>query len=189
MIERRAMVLVEFAPLSVPFDRRLQTAACTLVILFGPTTIFLTFWAMVQNNYLLLKYGMILFVAWEILIDNSQCRGGRPFHWFINLRLWNLFRDYFPARLHVTERLDSSKKYVFCLHPHGIIGMSMWPTLFMGCENARERLGVDYRICTVTINFKIPMWRGGALAHSISIPIYISTPISIPVYLSTYLDV
>src|ERR1700758_1017119 len=35
--------------------------------------------------------------------------------------IWSLFASYFPARLHRSEELPSTRKYIFGYHPHGII--------------------------------------------------------------------
>lgn len=35
-------------------------------------------------------------------------------------------RSYFPISLHQEHEFDASKRHVFVIHPHGIIGFSTW---------------------------------------------------------------
>ena len=36
-------------------------------------------------------------------------------------KIWSLFGSYFPARLHRSQELEPTRKYIFGYHPHGII--------------------------------------------------------------------
>jgi hypothetical protein len=43
-------------------------------------------------------------------------------------RWWDGFRAYFPLSLHQEQPFDAQKRYLFAIHPHGVIGISAWLT-------------------------------------------------------------
>lgn len=51
------------------------------------------------------------------------------------------------------------KPHIFALHPHGVISVSAICNLLWNGNHALERIGLDYRIVTVTFNFLVPLWR------------------------------
>jgi 2-acylglycerol O-acyltransferase 2 len=71
--------------------------------------------------------------------------------------LQRLFRDYFPAEIVAEERLDPEKKYLFGLHPHGVIGISAWANFFNTVSPVLR--DINYRIVTLASNFWIPITR------------------------------
>ena len=116
------MALVEFAPLNIPFYRRLQTLAVVIFYysfyfgaLFGSAAIlFLLF-----SSYYPLA---LLYLAWAYIYDaQTPNHGGRRSRFMRNLKIWKYFRDYFPLKLIRTVELDPSKNYIFGYHPHGIL--------------------------------------------------------------------
>lgn len=119
--------MVKWAPLSVPLERRLQTAAVLLAMTMMPISLsilgLLCFWPP-----LVALYGreiVALICLWTYVIDrNTPARGGRPVSWMPRLRWWYYLQRYFPAELHVVGKFDPEKKYFFGISPHGIIGTS-----------------------------------------------------------------
>ena len=116
------MALVEFAPLNIPFYRRLQTLAVVIFYysfyfgaLFGSAAIlFLLF-----SSYYPLA---LLYLAWAYIYDaQTPNHGGRRSRFMRNLKIWKYFRDYFPLKLIKTVELEPSKNYIFGYHPHGIL--------------------------------------------------------------------
>ncbi|KAJ3206720.1 Diacylglycerol O-acyltransferase 2 [Dinochytrium kinnereticum] len=80
--------------------------------------------------------------------------------WFNGLGLWDLFREYFMARLIKTAELRSDRNYIFCAHPHGVYCLGVWANLTSNARNLNAVLpGIKIRPCTLPINFKIPFWR------------------------------
>ena len=61
-----------------------------------------------------------LFWSYAFNLRISSC-GGRRSETFRKLKTWNFFRDYFPAKLIRTKKLDPNKNYIFGYHPHGIM--------------------------------------------------------------------
>jgi len=70
--------------------------------------------------------------------DSAPYTQGRPIRWlkrfryfiidrmidycsYISNRGWRYFRDYFPIKLKVEQKLDPDRQYFFAVHPHGIM--------------------------------------------------------------------
>lgn len=124
--------MVRWAPLSIPIERRLQTAAILVILCIGPLVV-LALAALMFAPPLVRWHSRTLlavYVTWALLIDRSPSRGGRPVQWLRRLGLWKLAQSYFPARL-ITPATpyDTTKPHIFASHPHGIISMAAIATL------------------------------------------------------------
>lgn len=111
----------------------------------------------------------VLFAAivWQIIFDrHTPSHGGRPWVWIRSSPLLRLIAEYFSATLVLPPEapFDPSRVYLFALHPHGIISASAICNLVFNVNRPLERLGVPYRVCTVTANFIVPLWREFVLA-------------------------
>ncbi|XP_076145644.1 2-acylglycerol O-acyltransferase 2-A [Alosa pseudoharengus] len=112
---------IEFAPLNVPFHRRLQTAAVVQWVF--------SFLALAQcclAAYVLLCLSDwwvlgALYAGWLYLDRDTPITGGRKSHWVRSWTMWHYFRDYFPITLVKTADLDPSHNYIFGFHPHGVL--------------------------------------------------------------------
>ncbi len=83
--------------------------------------------------------------------------------------VWSLFASYFPARLHRTQELPPTRKYIFGYHPHGIISLgafSAFATEALGF--AQLFPGIKNTLLTLDSNFRIPIYRDYALAMGIA---------------------
>ncbi|XP_045920579.1 2-acylglycerol O-acyltransferase 1 isoform X3 [Micropterus dolomieu] len=115
---------IEFAPLNVPLQRRLQTAA-TLQWVFS----FLALAQCCLAAIVLLALsdwwmGALLYAGWLWLDWDTPSSGGRRSQWVRTWRVWDYFRDYFPLKLVKTVDLDPKKNYIFGFHPHGLVSSS-----------------------------------------------------------------
>ncbi|XP_034972276.1 2-acylglycerol O-acyltransferase 2 [Zootoca vivipara] len=112
---------VEFAPRSIPLERRLQTASvlqwvfsflglaqCCIAIFVG--LLFTRFWLI-----------STLYAAWWACDWDTPSKGGRRVHFVRNWAAWRYMKDYFPATLVKTAELDPAKNYIFGFHPHGVL--------------------------------------------------------------------
>jgi 2-acylglycerol O-acyltransferase 2 len=106
--------IVQFAPLSVPFPRRIQTASIVCWIALLPTSIILFFITLYSSTLLPFCLAYLVFVY----LDPSPEMGGRTSMMFRRLSFWKAMRDFFPIRLVKTSDLDPSKNYVFGYHPY-----------------------------------------------------------------------
>jgi 2-acylglycerol O-acyltransferase 2 len=104
---------------------------------------------------------LLLYVLWQIIFDrHTPKKGGRMIPWLRRLHVWKLAAEYFPARLHTPHApYQNGKPHIFCLHPHGIISIAAVANLVWEASSASERVGVEYRVATVSFNFMLPVWR------------------------------
>ncbi|XP_076131172.1 2-acylglycerol O-acyltransferase 1-like [Alosa pseudoharengus] len=109
-----------FAPLNIPLDRRLQTAA---VVQWVFSFLFLAQCGLVLYVWLALEcwQGAVLYAIWLYLDWETPQAGGRRSPWVRSWPLWRHFRDYFPIHLIKTCDLDPEKHYLFGFYPHGIL--------------------------------------------------------------------
>jgi len=116
------MAIVEFAPIRIPFYRRLQTLAVVIYyysFYFGALFGFGVILLLLFSSWYPLA---LLYLAWAYLYDaQTPDHGGRRSGFMRSLRLWTYFRDYFPIKLIKTVELDASNNYIFGYHPHGIL--------------------------------------------------------------------
>ncbi len=154
---------IDFAPVFIPFSRRLQTTA---VLAFTTLYLVLTlFFVLISVILLFTPLGFIpfLYAAW-IVYDtvwmNRSSRGGRKFNCVRYSRFWHYFRDYFPIHLEKTADLDPSKNYIFGCHPHGIMGCGVISN-FATEANGFSKLypGIEPFILTLKVNFYMPLMR------------------------------
>ncbi|KAK7598067.1 hypothetical protein V9T40_006302 [Parthenolecanium corni] len=157
---------VEFAPLSMPMERRLQTMA----LAFFFSSFMLTLFSIIPAfMYILIFtrfwYIPVLFAAWIFYDRNTPYQGGRKIYFLRNLRIWDYYRDYFPVGLVKTAELPADKNYIFCVYPHGIVSAASFLNFQSNANNFDELFpGIDTRIVVLNSNFKIPIAREFYLA-------------------------
>lgn len=158
---------IRFAPLNVPLQRRLQT----LVVLFHTLSIALS----VSIFFFLCAIPLF----WPILIpymiycmsSKASTDGRLKFRsdFVRKSPIWSLFASYFPARLHRTQELPSTRKYIFGYHPHGIIShgaFAAFATEALGFSQLFP--GIKNTLLTLDSNFRIPIYREYALAMGLA---------------------
>ena len=155
---------VDFAPLNIPMERRLQTlmviyytstftllpVACVLLLLYTLTTSL--YW---------LALGYMAWIVYDVGIKETSSRGGRPIEWLRKHKVWHHFRDYFPVQLHKTEELDPERNYIMGYHPHGIIGCGALCNFASDATGFSEKFpGIKPYPMTLKSNFYLPLLRG-----------------------------
>ncbi|KAK0096999.1 hypothetical protein PV326_003642 [Microctonus aethiopoides] len=156
---------IQFAPLRVPLQRRLQTlaaAAWICVLGFGGVVSWLlAIYLILFTEWI--RYFMFIYLGW-IYYDRNTCseggRGQRWTSWNRNSAWWKYFCDYFPLKLVKTVDLDPSKNYLFCSFPHGILATGAFGAF------ATEGIGFSKlfpnlvpRIVTLRQHFMVPFFR------------------------------
>ncbi|KAJ4919616.1 hypothetical protein JOQ06_000085 [Pogonophryne albipinna] len=127
---------LRLAPLNVPLERRLQTAAALQWVF---SFLVLAFMLLLLSDWWMLA---VLYAGWLWLDGDTPTSGGRRSDWMRSWRVWEFFRDYFPLRLLKTVDLDPKKNYIFGFHPHGLTShLLMLPFWF------RVPLFRDYIMC------------------------------------------
>ncbi|KAG5929660.1 hypothetical protein E4U42_005092 [Claviceps africana] len=157
---------IRFAPLQVPWKRRMQTAA----VLFHCMTMMVLvscFWFCCAIP---LTWPVLVPYLVHLSLSNAATDGKLSFRseWLRSLPLWRLFAGYFPAKLHKTFDLPPDRKYIFGYHPHGIISHGAW------CAFATNALGFAHKfpgitnsLLTLDSNFRLPFYRDWILAMGI----------------------
>lgn len=155
--------MVQWAPLATPLERRLQTLAVVMWELMQLACMIL-FVALVYY-WPMARPPAVCYLVWMLAIDGAPQRGGRKVHWIRRLGWFRYFAAYFPGRLVKTGDLDERGNYIFCYHPHGIIGVGA--NIAFASEGAGFAAlfpGVDVSFATISANFRIPLFRDFALA-------------------------
>ncbi|KAK4952153.1 diacylglycerol O-acyltransferase 1 [Elasticomyces elasticus] len=153
---------IRWAPLNVPLQRRLQTCMVLLhtLSIAGGLALFFLLCTIPLLWPILLPY--LLYV----LLSRASIDGrlSQRSEWCRRSKVWSLFAGYFPARLHRTEELVATRKYVFGYHPHGIIShgaFAAFGTEALGFSQLFP--GITNTLLTLDANFRIPLYRDYAL--------------------------
>lgn len=101
-----------------------------------------------------------------VLFSNAGTSGELSFRseWCRRSKVWSLFASYFPARLHRSQELEPTRKYIFGYHPHGIIShgaFAAFATEALGFSQLFP--GITNTLLTLDGNFKLPLYREYAL--------------------------
>lgn len=80
------------------------------------------------------------------------------------LKVWSLFASYFPARLHRSQELEPTRKYIFGYHPHGIISHGAFAAFATEALGFGQLFpGITNALLTLDSNFRLPLYREYAL--------------------------
>ncbi|NXI49861.1 MOGT2 acyltransferase, partial [Chloroceryle aenea] len=151
---------IEFAPLSLPLQRRLQTASvvqwvlsflclaqcCTaaFIVLF-----FTRFWLV-----------SALYAAWWFIDREKPRKGGRRIHVLRNNIIWRYMRDYFPITLVKTAELDPRQNYLMGFHPHGILAAGAFLNFCTEASGFSTLFpGINPHLMMLSLWFRIPFFR------------------------------
>ncbi|KAF1355466.1 diacylglycerol acyltransferase-domain-containing protein [Delphinella strobiligena] len=153
---------IHWAPLNLPIKRRLQTFMVLLHTLSIAS--FLALFFLLCTVPLL--WPILLPYLIYVLFSKASTDGtlSHRSERFRRLPIWSLFASYFPARLHRSQDLSPTRKYVFGYHPHGIIShgaFAAFGTEALGFSTLFP--GITNTLLTLDANFRIPLYRDYAL--------------------------
>jgi len=147
---------LQFAPMKVPLQRRLQTFAVLIYILMIPICFFLNILAFRLQTGIKYRFYAI-YMSWKLILQPFHKNGGLPISSFRSCALWQWLFEFFPITLHRTCSLDPNQKYIFGYHPHGIIGMGAWGTFATQSKSFKSLFPeINVRLLTLRVNFFIP---------------------------------
>ncbi|KAF9195323.1 diacylglycerol O-acyltransferase 1 [Haplosporangium sp. Z 767] len=151
-----------FAPIFLPIQRRMQTAAVlSWISALGVTTTIFFYLCTIKYLWPLI----IIYLLWILMFDRAPERGGRRSKWCRNWIGWPYFAQYFPMTLIKEGDLDPSKNYIFGYHPHGIISLGAFCTFGTEGLNFSKRFpGIQTSLLTLQSNFQIPLYRDYIMA-------------------------
>ncbi|XP_053165821.1 2-acylglycerol O-acyltransferase 2 [Hemicordylus capensis] len=151
---------IEFAPFSVPLERRLQTASVLQWVFsfLGLAQCCITiFIALLFTRFWLIS---ALYALWVAIDWETPSRGGRRSHWMRNLVVWRYMKDYFPITLVKTAELDSTKNYIFGFHPHGILVAGAFLNFCTEATGFSKTFpGLTPHLMMLSIWFRVPFLR------------------------------
>jgi len=151
---------VEFAPLNIPRERRLQTLGCLKWI---GSFLFLGFGMLFLFIYLLftdLYWIPLGYLCWYFYDKKTPQRGGREVRWFREWKVWEYMRDYFPINLVKTSDLDPTKNYILGCHPHGIMSTGAFCNFATDATDFRKKFpGFRPILLTLVGQFLFPVYR------------------------------
>jgi len=146
----------------VPLQRRLQT----LVVLMHTLSIALTLTTFFFLCSIPIFWPILLPYLIYVLFSHAGTSGqlSHRSERFRRSSIWSLFASYFPARLHRSQVLPPTRKYIFGYHPHGIIShgaFAAFATEALGFSQLFP--GITNTLLTLDSNFRIPLYREYAL--------------------------
>lgn len=151
---------LELAPLRIPLERRLQTAAVlqwVLSFLFLGFACMFFFVLLVFTRFYWIP---LAYVAWYMYDRGRHQRGGRRSEWIRRWSVWRHFCNYFPLVLVKTVDLDPKKTYIFGCHPHGIFCASFFCHFATEGSGFAEKFpGIVPHLITLEGQFTFPLYR------------------------------
>lgn len=149
---------IRWAPWNVPLQRRLQTLLVLLhtLSIAGLLALFFMLCTIPLLWPILLPYLLYALLS-RSAIDGKLSKRSE---WARNSRIWSLFASYFPARLHRSEKLEPTRKYIFGYHPHGIISHGAFAAFGTEALGFKQLFpGITNTLLTLDTNFRIPLYR------------------------------
>ena len=153
---------IRWAPWNVPLQRRLQTLIVLLhtLSIAGGLAIFFLLCTIPLLWPILLPYLLYVLLS-RAAIDGKLSHRSE---WARRSKVWSLFASYFPVRLHRSQPLEPTRKYIFGYHPHGIIShgaFAAFATEALGFSQLFP--GITNTLLTLDTNFRTPLYRDYAL--------------------------
>lgn len=153
---------IRWAPLNVPLQRRLQTLLVLLhtLSIVGCLAIFFGLCAVPLLWPILVPYLLYTLLS-RASVDGELAHRSE---WARSSKVWSLFASYFPARLHRSQELEPTRKYIFGYHPHGIISHGAFAAFATEALGFGQLFpGITNTLLTLDSNFRIPLYRDHAL--------------------------
>lgn len=152
---------VEFAPLYIPLERRLQTAGvCFYVFIFlqGLSLVgYVLFFSLLFTRFYWLS---LAYLVWYVYDFGSSHRGGHRSDFVRSHKVWKYAADYFPIELVKTAELSPEKNYLFAVSPHGIMCFSSLINFGTEATGFSHKFpGITPHLITLNAQFYSPLMR------------------------------
>ncbi|XP_022174295.1 2-acylglycerol O-acyltransferase 2-like [Myzus persicae] len=152
---------VEFAPLCVPFRRRLETLAAAgwiYLVVFGG----LTGWAIFLYILMATRFwwAALLYAVYMYLDRSVAWSHPNRFRFIRRLGWWTHFKNYFPVSLVKTHELPADKSYLFAAYPHGVLCAGSFSNFATDAGQFSELFpGLTSYLITLSLHFCMPFSR------------------------------
>ncbi|XP_050523976.1 2-acylglycerol O-acyltransferase 1-like isoform X2 [Daktulosphaira vitifoliae] len=161
MTMKTKLMEVEFAPLFVPLNRRLETLAAAIWI---SLVVFTGFIGCTSLLYITLAtrfwWISILYIIWIFLDRNTACTDKKRFSFIRNWTLWSYYRRYFPVSLVKTHELSNKRSYIFATFPHGVLCPGVFSNFVTNASTFNTLFpGLESYIITLSLSFYLPLHR------------------------------
>lgn len=143
----------------IPRKEKFEAGAVFFFLMMFPLFMTATFTSIFLLLFPLTTLPTACYLIFVFFYDEAPETGSRVAflrYW----KIWTHFANYFPIRLVKTKNLNPSEKYLMCYHPHGIISFGAFGN-FATDATGFSRLfpGINLRLATLSLNFKIPFIR------------------------------
>ncbi|BCS27487.1 diacylglycerol acyltransferase type 2A [Aspergillus puulaauensis] len=159
---------IHWAPLNIRLERRLQT----LVVLCHTLTIAICLGVFFFTCAIPLSWPLLVpYLIYISLFSTASTSGSLKYRSGLlrSLPIWSLYASYFPARLHRSEPLLPTRKYIFGYHPHGIISLGAFAAFCTESLGFSKLFpGITNTLLTLDSNFRIPFYREYALSMGLA---------------------
>ncbi|KAI9370006.1 diacylglycerol acyltransferase-domain-containing protein [Aspergillus egyptiacus] len=159
---------IHWAPLNIRVERRLQT----LVVLCHTLTIAICLGIFFFTCAIPLSWPLLVpYLIYISLFSNAATSGSLKYRsdFLRSLPIWSLYASYFPARLHQSQPLLPTRKYIFGYHPHGIISLGAFAAFCTEALGFSKLFpGITNTLLTLDSNFRIPLYREYALSMGLA---------------------
>ncbi|XP_072257966.1 2-acylglycerol O-acyltransferase 2 [Pyxicephalus adspersus] len=156
---------IEFAPRSLPLERRLQTAAVLQWVysfLALAQTCIILFFALLFTRFWIIS---VLYGIWWFLDWDTPSQGGRKIPFLQKHVVWRYLRDYFPIKLVKTADLDPRQNYVVGFHPHGVLVAGAFTNFCTEATGFPELYpGISPYLLMLPLWFRAPFFRDYIMA-------------------------
>jgi len=154
---------VRFSPLSLPWERRLQTLVVAIHIANFTITPWITTLTTLYGlftKYWFISLGLICWQVYDTHVLRASSQGGRRSQLMRTAGFTKMFKDYFPVSLEKTADIKPDKNYIFGYHPHGIIGCGAVCNFGSEATGFSEKYpGITPYMLTLKMNFTFPFIR------------------------------
>ncbi|KHJ45052.1 diacylglycerol acyltransferase [Trichuris suis] len=151
---------IEFAPLFVPWRRRMQTIAVAHYVGLFAGPYFVLIFTLMALIVWRLWWLMALYGLWLYIDRDAPKRGSRPLNLIRRWSLYRHMRDYFPIRLVKTAELDPNRNYLIGYHPHGVMSFGAFCVFSTEASDFSKVFpGIKPYLCTLVGNFWFPIRR------------------------------
>lgn len=152
---------MKFAPMDIPFERRLQTCAIltfSVTFMILPPICLITLLYILSTDHYWIGLGYLLWMFYDTILRRTSSRGGRHAKWLRTSALWRYFRDFFPVKLVKTGDFDPQDNYLLGYHPHGVAGCGALCNFASDTTGFSAKYsGVKSHLMTLQGNFRWPI--------------------------------